>query len=273
MTVYPATTDRAELWSPDHRVDWTERGARQLTPHTLQQLLDNDIPYIRLGLASETACHELGQRLTELAFGAYRNVEPRIDRVGCTVFEYDAVGADDYFAASRAAAELRDRIFAQAFDPLQLVIRELAKRTGRKTSIAENAGGQRYYAGLIRRIELGTELHIDFAPVEQAGWSVCDIVHQLTWNLYVKVGRGGSGRTTVYRRQWQPSDALLREGSYGFSHKAVAGSEYVTFQPRIGEVVFFNTRNYHVVDPSFGDRITVGSAIGETRNGDLILWS
>ena len=273
MTIYHATTNRAERWVPDQREAWTERGAGQLTPYTLQQLLDNEIPYIRLGLASETACHDLGKRLTELAFGAYRDVEPRIDRVGCTVFEYDAVGADDYFAASQAAAALRDRIFAQAFDPLQLVIRELARRTGRRTSIAEDHRGQRYYAGLIRRIELGTELHIDYAPVEQTGWSVCEIQHQLTWNLYVKVGRGGSGRTTVFRRQWQPSDAALRQGSYGFSHKAVAGSEYVTFQPRVGEVVFFNTRNYHVVDPSFGDRITVGSAIGETRNGDLILWS
>ena len=281
MNVFPATTestdswarDLADGWAGDAADRWTERGARHLTPRTLQQLLDNHIPCIRWRPIGEAACHDMGQRLTELAFGAYRDVEPRIDRIGCTVFEYDEVGAEDYFSASQVAAEQRDQIFAQTFDPLQMVMRELSNRTGRRASIAENARGQRYYAGLIRRIELGTELHIDFAPVEQSGWSVCEVQHQLTWNFYVKVGRGGSGRTTIYRRQWRPEDAVLRQGSYGFSHEVVAGSEYVTFQPHVGEVVLFNTRNYHVVDPSFGDRITIGSAIGETRCGDLILWS
>jgi len=272
MSVLPAIRYDTDACADDGAA-WTERGTRQLTAGSLQQLLDNDIPYIRFRLASESACHELGQQLTDLAFGSYRDVEPRIDRIGCTVFEYNAARADDYFAASQAAAELRDRIFAQSFDPLQMVMRELAKRTGRRASIARNVRGQHYYAGLIRRIELGTELHIDFAPVEQSGWSVCEVQHQLTWNLYVNVGRRGSGRTTIYHRQWQPEDARLREGSYGFSHKAVAGSAYVTFQPSVGEVVLFNTRNYHIVDSSFGDRITVASAIGETHSGDLILWS
>jgi hypothetical protein len=273
MNVFPPTKENVDTWTRDNADDWTERGARQLTARTLQQLINNYIPYIRFRLVSEVACHDLGQRLAELAFGSYRAVEPRIDRIGCTVFEYNAVGAEDYFAASKVDAELRDCIFSQTFDPLQMVMRELSKRTERRASIAENSKGQRYYAGLIRRIELGTELHIDFAPVEQSNWSVCEVQNQLTWNLYVKVGRGGSGRTTIYRRQWQPRDALLREGSYGFSHRAIAGSEYVTFQPLVGEVVLFNTRNYHIVDPSIGDRITVGSAIGEIGSGDLILWS
>jgi hypothetical protein len=35
----------------------------------------------------------------------------------------------------------------------------------------------------------------------------------------------------------------------------------------------FNTRNYHEVASSSGDRITVTSAIGETPQGDLIFWS
>jgi hypothetical protein len=268
-----AFSANAETWTEDNADDWIGRGAHQLTPHTLQQLLDNSIPYIRWSLVSEAACHALADRLTDLAFGEYRDVEPKIDRIGCTVFEYDAVGAEDYFAASKAAVVLRDRLFAQTFDPLRMVLRELSKRTGRRVSIAQDGSGQSYYAGLIRRIELGTELHIDYAPAEQRGWTVCDVRNQLTWNLYVKVGRRGSGRTTVYRRQWQPNDELLRDGSYGFNCSVVTGSDYVTFQPRVGEIVLFNTRNYHIVDPSLGERMTVGSAIGETRTGGLVLWS
>lgn len=260
-------------WAIGNVDKWTERGVRQLTPGTLRLLLDNSIPYIRLDFATESDCQALADRLTQLAFGVYRDVEPRIDRIGCTVFECDGAGPDAYFAASEAAAMLRDQLFAETFDPLRILIAELTRHTGRRASVAQNERGQHYYAGLIRRIELGTELHIDFAPAEQSGWSVCGVLNQLTWNLYVKVGRGGSGRTTVYRRQWQPSDDLLRRGSYGFDRRAVAGSEYVTFQPRVGELILFNTRNYHIVDPSFGERITIGSAIGETGEGDLILWS
>ncbi|WP_256875070.1 hypothetical protein [Nostoc sp. C052] len=43
-----------------------------------------------------------------------------------------------------------------------------------------------YYAGLIRKIEHGTQLHIDFAPLEQSGWEVCTITAQLSWTLLLE---------------------------------------------------------------------------------------
>jgi hypothetical protein len=253
---------------------WADRGTDMLTSETLQQLMDNLVPYIRLpGFASTSACDALADCVINEAFGNYRGVEPRIERMGCTVFEYDAVGKEDYFADSRMAAEARDRLFRVTFDPLSMMTRLLARNTGRRTSIAESSAGQSYYAGLVRRIEQGTKLHVDYAPAEQKGWEICAVRHQLTWNLYLKVDGGSSGQTTVYCRQWRPEDKRFKEGSYGFNRKVVMGSEHATFQPAVGEVVLFNTKNYHEVAPSLGCRITVASAIGETSRGDLILWS
>jgi hypothetical protein len=253
---------------------WAALGTGVLTSETLQQLMENHVPYIKIpGFASVAGCDALVNCVINEAFGHYRDVEPRIGRMGCTVFEYDAIGKQHYFAASRLAAEARDRLFLGTFDPLGMMMRLLSRNTGRRTTIAENGVGQSYYAGLIRRIERGTKLHVDYAPAEQKGWEICDVKHQLTWNLYLKVDGCRSGHTTIYCRQWRPEDDRFKEGSYGFNPEVVRGSEHVTFQPAVGEVILFNTKNYHEVGPSLGDRITVTSAIGETPQGDLILWS
>lgn len=253
---------------------WADRGAEVLTSETLQRLMDNLVPYIRLrNFASVAACEALSNCVIQQTFGEYRDVEPRIERIGCTVFEYDAVNKEDYFADSRQAAQFRDELFLRTFDPLRRMMSVLSRSTGRRTTTAENRIGQLYYAGLLRRIEQGTRLHVDYAPAEQSGWDICDVRHQLTWNLYLRIGGGRSGQTTIYRRQWRPEDNLFREGSYGFNPEVVLGSEHAIFQPAVGEVVLFNTKNYHMVAPSCGDRITVASAIGETPQGDLILWS
>lgn len=253
---------------------WAEAGADVLTPETLQQLMDNHVPYIRVaGFASTSACSALVDCVIHEGFGDYRDVEPRIERMGCTVFEYDAVGKEDYFSASAVAAEVRDRLFRASFDPLDRMVRLLSRDTGRRASIATSRAGESYYAGLFRRIVKGTKLHVDYAPSEQKGWEICAVEHQLTWNLYLQIDAGSQGHTTVYRRQWRPQDDRFKEGSYGFNREVVAGSEQATFQPGVGEVVLFNTRNYHEVAPASGDRITVTSAIGETPQGELILWS
>jgi len=236
--------------------------------------MDNLIPYIRVAnFTSVAACEELSSSVFDLSFGKYREVEPPIDRIGCTVFEYDAIGRRDYFADTKRAAEVQDELFSRTFNPLSMLMSLLSRSTGRRTTIARNGDGQSYYAGLVRRIEQGTLLHVDYAPAEQNGWEICDIKHQLSWNLYLKVGSIGSGQTTVYQRQWKPEDNRYKERRYGFDHEVIAGSEHAIFQPVVGEVVLFNTRNYHMVDPSRGIRITVTSAIGETPRGDLILWS
>lgn len=253
---------------------WADKGTDALTSETLQQLVDNLIPYVRISdFATATACEGLSNSVVGLTFGAYRNVEPRIDRIGCTVFEYSAIGKEEYFSASKQAAEARDELFLRTFDPLSMMMSLLSRNTGRRASIARNSLGQSYYAGLVRRIERGTLLHVDYAPAEQIGWEICDIRHQLSWNLYVKIDDSRSGQTTIYHRQWRPEDNRFKEGGYGFNPEVVVGSEHVTFQPAVGEAILFNTRNYHMVAPSCGGRITVTSAIGETPHGDLIFWS
>ena len=60
---------------------------------------------------------------------------------------------------------------------------------------------------------------------------------------------------------------------YGYSDTVIADADMITFQPYVGDVFIFNTRNYHTVEPMDGQRVTFTSAIGLLPNGEIILWS
>ncbi len=149
----------------------------------------------------------------------------------------------------------------------------LNKTFGRKACIAQNVTGNAYYAGLIRRIENGTLIHVDYAPGEQPGWEVASIKDQLVWNLYLRVSDPTSGKTHIYDRKWTNDDDHYKEGIYGYNPNVVQGADEAVFEPTVGEVVIFNTRNYHFVEPTDGERVAFTSAIAQTQENELILWS
>ncbi|WP_052743325.1 hypothetical protein [Pseudomonas veronii] len=86
---------------------------------------------------------------------------------------------------------------------------------------------------------------------------------QLAWNLYLRVSDTKSGHTHIFDRQWRPADDTLKEGIYGYNTSVVANAEEAIFAPTVGEVVIFNTRNFHYVEPTEGERVSFTSAIGQ----------
>jgi hypothetical protein len=254
---------------------WPTLQPEALSGQSWQQLLRNDIPLLVIrGFATNEECERLVHSANTVGFGAYEDVWPPIDRIGTTVFERDRVGAEQYFADVQRLIGVQSAIFDRAFDPVERFMEMLAQATGASVSVARSSSGQRYYAGLVRRIEEGTRLHIDFAPADHPTWSVASVVSQLSWNLYLEVGAQDSGRTHVYDRMWQPLDERFKlPHSYGYSDEVVADVARATFAPTIGDVYVFNTRNYHRVDPSCGHRTTVTSAVGQYPDGSLALWS
>jgi hypothetical protein len=254
--------------------NWSESGVDRLTKDSLRKLLNNKIPYIRIqNFASPQECKALITEVECQEFGLYDNVMPPIERIGCTVFESYRNKSEGYFQLGKREAQKRDRIFSSSFNPLDRLISMLAGVSGRDVGIARNQFGEYYYAGLLRKIEQGTELHIDFAPAEQDDWEICDVVNQLAWNLYLQVGASGSGQILIHDRAWEPEDEAYKHGSYGYHMDLVKDCDLVTLNPQKGEVILFNTRNYHLVTPSKGTRVTVASAIGELPDSQLVFWS
>ncbi|MES2938539.1 MAG: hypothetical protein V4864_12715 [Pseudomonadota bacterium] len=259
---------------PTAAVAWIEDIHRPLDRASLDALLRNEIPFIRIKrFAPPAACEALVARACTEGFSVYRDVEPKINRIGNTVFEYNHISRGEYFRGNIETRAVQARIFAGSFDPVAQFLALLRAATRYPARIARGDGGEDYYAGLVRRIESGTLVHIDFAPAEQSGWEVGRVKYQLSWNLYLRTTPGGGGRTHVYNRQWMPGDDRHRQGSYGFDPRVVGDAEKATFDPEVGEIVIFNTRNFHCVEETRGERVTVASAIGMLPNNELVLWS
>lgn len=261
--------------SPNHKgLFWHESAKTHLDRESLLDLINNNIPLISIDdFATVEECESLAQQACVHGFDPYEGVEPRITRIGCTVFEHDAMNKEGYFAEAARMRLVQGRIFDASWNPIGRLIEYIVSRTGIDVQIAQDAHGRPYYAGLIRRIEKGTLLHIDYAPIEQNQWSVCDVVAQLSWNLYLRISDSNAGHTHIYDRQWLPADMDYREGGYGFSKPVIAGAAQYTLRPMVGQLALFNTKNYHQVESTRGERIAVTSAIGMMPKGDLVLWS
>ncbi|MGB3435262.1 hypothetical protein [Achromobacter sp.] len=253
---------------------WSGLAENRLTRRTFAGLLDGRIPFIRISnFASREECEALLASAMKEGFSPYRGVEPVIDRIGNTVFEYNSISKHEYFEKNIELNRVQQRMFDGSFNPMERIIGLLQRQAQRSAGVAKNMAGKPYYAGLVRRIEQGTLLHVDFAPGEQPGWEVADVREQLAWNLYLRVSGPKSGHTHIYERQWRPADDALKEGVYGYNARVVVGAEEAIFAPTVGEVVIFNTRNFHYVEPARGERVSFTSAIGRLPSGELVLWS
>ncbi|MFN6487122.1 MULTISPECIES: hypothetical protein [unclassified Nostoc] len=252
---------------------WEEKQEYSLNTESLKKLIEHRIPLIRIkDFATVEECEMLYSQSQLLNFNTYEDVTPKIEKVGITVFEYNSISKANYFQEVERASKLRDSIFAASFNPLERIM-EKFRECGAKVRIASEADYGSYYAGLIRKIENGTQIHIDFAPLEQSGWEVCTITTQLSWTLYLKLSDKNHGQTCIYDRRWVPEDEQYKLDSYGYSDTVIANVDTVAFQPYVGDVLLFNTSNFHYVEPMQGQRVGFTSMIGLLPNGEIIFWS
>jgi hypothetical protein len=245
-----------------------------LTRNTLNALFRCMIPYIRISnFASPEECETLTQEASQEGFSAYRGVEPKINRIGNTVFEYERISSQDYFDDAERANKVQSKIFKNSFNPIERLADAIELAYGIRPEIAQTQTGESYYAGLIRRIEESTLIHVDFAPAEQSEWEVCDVICQLSWNLYLRTSNINEGHTKIYNKQWETGHQKYKEGIYGYNAQIIEDCESASFKPIVGDLVLFNTRNYHEVAATQGERVTVTSALGLLPDGRLVLWS
>jgi len=253
---------------------WKTTEALPLSAESLRMLFENKIPLVRIEqFATPQECKMLVTEANLLGFDDYQNVNPKIERIGITVFEYNNIGKKDYFQAVAQASKEQYRITSSSFNPLERLMATIQNQTGATARIASEFLYGSYHAGLTRKIEQGTQLHIDYAPSEQPGWEVGTVIAQLSWNLYLQLSLNNHGKTYIYDRQWYPGDERHKLDSYGYSDKVVSGASSIVFQPQVGDVFIFNTRNYHTVESTEGHRMTFTSAMGLLPSSEIIFWS
>jgi hypothetical protein len=257
-------------------VPWKDTLQLPATPKNLEMLLAGEIAGLCVpDFLTADECARLTRRSEECEFENYLNVTPPIEKVGITVFEFDAIGKKEYFDAVESANRRIARITDGICCPLQRVLDWLSSLSpNSKVSVAYEHGYGPYFAGLVRKIERGTLVHVDFAPLEQPGWAVAEVLSQLTLNIYLDTPKVDPGIVHIWRKQGRPEhDQYKVPGSYGYKPEVVDGVPFATITPQPGMLMVINTRNFHQVMASSGCRLAVSSAVGQLPDKNLVLWS
>lgn len=261
---------------PQAAVSWKNTLDVPATPATLDMLLAGKIAGLCVPeFLTVEECASLKKMCEECEFEDYLNVVPRIEKIGITVFEFDGIGKQEYFDAVEHANSRVARITNGICCPLERVIHWLSSLCpNQRVHVAHEPGFGPYFAGLFRRIEQGTLIHVDFAPVEHPGWAVAQVCSQLTFNIYLDAPKVHPGIVHVWQKQVTPEDQRFKmPGSYGYQPQVVEDVPLATITPRVGMLMVINTRNFHQVLTSEGSRLAVSSAIGQLPNKSLVLWS
>jgi hypothetical protein len=261
---------------------WDIIEKHNLNKSLLDSLFKGDIGVIRVpNFLSSDLCQKALQSIKTYGIDYYEGVYPKIGKIGITQFEHRFSPAlkDQYFEKAAKANKARISIFKDTGDLVSMVIDFLNKGWDQRVNLAVEEGtNNSYYAGLIRVINQAL-LHTDWAGGLDGlnpNWTIGKINSQLAWNIYLQSStRGGS--TVVYRRLWRKSDESYYKlkDSYGYDPSMVLNTDFVEFTPKQGELVLFNSQNYHEVEKVEGDteRISISSFIGLTPKNELILWS
>jgi hypothetical protein len=260
--------------------EWPVVETEELNRDLLKGLFDDKIAAIVVpGFIAEEKCELAVKGILAHGFEYYKYVYPRIGKIGITQFEYshNSEQKKEYFAKVPQANAVRKEMFRQSGDLVPRVVRCLREVWGENAEIATEEGTrEQYFAGLVRVLSEPLLLHYDWAPFDGPAWTISQISAQSTWNIFLQTGLGGA--TVVYDRPWKnESDEIYAiSGSYEYEHLAVKGAYSVRITPRAGDLILFNSRNFHEVEETKGEmeRITVSSFIGLIEAHDkLIFWS
>ncbi len=245
-----------------------------LNRSALEGLTRNEIPAIRIqDFATPTECEAFATAAQEVTRTSYplESDDPPIEKVGTPLFECRHDDQEHYFALAAASRDTYSQIVEVAgWDPVLRMKSVLQRRCKIEAETASERGND-YFAGLIRFIEKGTLKHVDYAPSDAVGYHVDQVVNQVAWNLILKSPDGG-GYCRVFDSLFCDEYDSCRI-SYGFTEATTAGSRYFDIEALVGDVVIFNCRNFHEVQESLGDRITVGSFLGQFPDETFVMWS
>ena len=261
--------------------DWRVVEGKEITRETLERLFRNEIAgFVLPGFISEELCRLAVKGVLAHGVDYYKDVYPKIGKVGITQFEYsrDLEQKMKYFAEVPRANSTRREMLKESGDLLPEVIQCLKEAWKGDVGIAVEDGVRKeYFGGLVRVLSTPLLLHYDWGPFDGPAWTISQVSAQITWNIFLQTGSSG-GATIVYHRPWknESDETYVVPGSYEYDHSAVMEADSVRIAPRVGDLTIFNSRNFHEVEETRGGmgRITISSFIGliEAQNR-LVLWS
>ncbi|KAF2965901.1 hypothetical protein GQX73_g7673 [Xylaria multiplex] len=188
---------------------WTAFQEQEMSKKSLFDLFAGNIPVIKQdNFLSLGECAKMVQILKDHKIGVYdiNHVWPRVGCVGIAQTDY-VHNKEGYFAKVKEACSLQDRWRDElGIDVVERVMHSLRTASGMVVRRAREEEKD-YFAGVIRAIDTGIQIHADYAPFEGNGWEIGRIAAQMSWNILLNPTAGGD--TFIFDRQWQaPEDDL-----------------------------------------------------------------
>ncbi|ANZ18055.1 hypothetical protein [Streptomyces noursei] len=225
-------------------------------------------------------CAEIMRSLEDCEMGSYDEqlVQPRVPKLGPATYDYytryaDKQLPDAYWEHTEQSNKSRATLLFGG-DPLDAATEKIGKAWGGPIANATSEG-RAMFAGMIRESIKGVRMHFDEIVREIPGAVDEPPICQLAFNVHLAMPESG-GDTTIYRRRWKPTDELPENrDSYGYAEHIAADEPALTVRAAVGDAMFFDPRNYHIVRPNTaeGRRVTLSFFVGITGSGKLIVWS
>ncbi|MCK6545381.1 2OG-Fe(II) oxygenase [Myxococcota bacterium] len=255
---------------------WRTLEAEPLSRGSLEALCRAEIPAVHVdALLDDAECDAVMRALPGGGFERYarRPAFQTFERIGIAQGGYGSSKRDEYFEAAVAARAERDAIVrASGVDPLARAMDRLRTDGGADVSIAREADGREYFAGIIRRINTGVDLHADCCRRTDPRWQIHGNVAQLSLNVYLTDFTGGA--CVVHDRlREEADDVTVPRGSYVYDRALVRGASAARLQPKKGELLMINSRCFHEVEPATSDRVTFAAFVGLLPDGRFVVWA
>lgn len=259
--------------------NWIKSELCDLTEENMNLLLDFKIPGIIVKqFLPQEQCDSVAERLVALNFDSYDHLnEIPVNHIGLCHNQWAHDQKDVYFGKQHQAQQVIDEIYESLdIDPVTMVTEAISQWAARPTTIFEEPGFGRYFAGAFRSFRGHGKLHVDHAPSHiSQPWAVTKISQQMTWNLYYTQLASG-GELVIYDSIHTPQNELMKvPDDYYFPYEVVEQASSISLVPEVGDLIIFNTQNFHEIlgNSSGGHRISQTSFIGLKPDGSLGLWS
>jgi hypothetical protein len=255
---------------------WRTLETEPLSPESLQALCRAEVPAVRIEqLLDSEECDAVMRALPADAFTSYARKPDfqTFERFGIAQAGYGSTKRDLYFQAAIAARAERDRVItACGIDPLARAMDRLRTDAGADVSIAREADGREYFAGIVRRMNAGIRLHADCCRRTDPRWQINANIAQLSLNVYLTEFEGGA--CVVHDRLHEDADdATVPRGSYIYDRALIAGARSSRVFPQKGELLLINSHCYHEVEAARSDRVTYAAFVGLLPDGRFVVWA
>lgn len=253
--------------------------------HRVSELHRADISALAAGVAgaiqqegffTEDQCRLMMENLEKCEMGSYdlELFQILVPKLGPAAFDfYNDDGLDDRYWENADESAKQRGILLGGPDPLELAMDNISQMCDLPVEHATYKGYP-LFAGMIREMTNGAGMHFDEVVREFPGALDEEPVSQLAFNCHISMPYAG-GELEVYRRRWKPSDEPTRGSSYWYPEHLVKDEPYVSVTAGVGDAIFFDPGNYHLIRQRSGSgrRVTLSFFLGLTATGKLLVWS